>query len=500
MTSAQRLLIGTMLAATLASAQPAPPKTPGDLVPWPQTELDVSSALLWRTSIVVKSIERSLKVYRDGLGLRAVYTPSVVSDPAVLEFMGAPSGGSIKFQILRSEIAGEVSLNAGYVGLTEVNGPAGSAPRGRAASSSSESPVLLFLVEDIQATGERLRAAGCRIAQAPTRREDGTWSQLLAIDPDGVRLLVSARPRIGLVVKKPPAGVSEAEALKAHEASLPFRDCPNCPEMVRIAAGRATLGAPEGEIDRLAHESLPREVTFASPFAIGRTEVTRDQFEAFVTETGRVVEPSCNYWDGHWGFVKEHDWRNPGYAQRGNHPVVCVSHQDATAFAAWIALKTGRPYRLPSSAEFEYAMRAGSSAPWFWGVRSASACEFANLADQTLAARYPERPTFACNDGYLFTAPVGSFKPNAFGLYDMLGNAWEWTDDCWHKAWTGVPLDGSTWLASGGGDCDFRQPKGGSWTSGAEWARAATQSRDKALYRSFLLGFRLALSLTEPKT
>lgn len=137
-------------------------------------------------------------------------------------------------------------------------------------------------------------------------------------------------------------------------------------------------------------------------------------------------------------------------------------------------------------------MRAGSETPWTWGTDPSSACEYANIADQTLARHYANRASFNCNDGYLYTTSVGKFKPNAFGLYDMLGNAWEWTNDCWHDDLKKAPLDGSSWLEEAGGDCTARTPKGGGWISGPAWARAAVRSKDGEHYRSFMLGFRLA--------
>ena len=172
--------------------------------------------------------------------------------------------------------------------------------------------------------------------------------------------------------------------------------------------------------------------------------------------------------------------------------MVCVSWRDADSYAKWLSGKTGREYRVPSSVEFEYALRAGAATPWFWGSNSDEACEHANVADQAFGRVYAERPRFACNDRYVYTAPVGRFTPNAFGLYDMIGNAWEWTHDCWHDDLSKAPLDGSAYLAADGGDCAARTPKGGSWISGAGWARAATRSRDGADYRSFMLGFRVA--------
>jgi formylglycine-generating enzyme required for sulfatase activity len=284
-------------------------------------------------------------------------------------------------------------------------------------------------------------------------------------------------------------------AAPAAEPAEVFADCEGCPAMVVVPAGTAVLGSHEDTVDRQAQEGAKRTVTVAYPLAVARTEVTRAQWAEFVAATGYDTEPGCQYYDGHYGIVDEHDWRRPGFAQRANHPVVCVSYDDAEAYATWLARRTGRAYRLPSSTEFEYFNRAGSSLAWFWGTDSTTACRHANVADRRLAWDYPERAIHNCDDGYRKTAPVGSFAPNAFGLNDTTGNVWEWTSDCFHADLADIPLDGRAWLAEDGGDCSLRTPRGGSWISGPAWSRAATQSRDGRGYRSFLLGFRVVARL-----
>lgn len=285
-------------------------------------------------------------------------------------------------------------------------------------------------------------------------------------------------------------------------AETGFQDCETCPQMVIVPAGAVTIGSPATEIDRKDTERPPVRAELKAPFALSKTEITRAQYRDFVAATSHVARPAiyqgkpligCNYFDGAgYGYVAEHSWQSPGYPQGEAHPVVCVSWTDAQAFADWLSQRTGREYRLPSAVEFEYAARAGSDAPWHWGVQSDQACEFANIGDRTFLRRYPQRPAFPCDDGYLYTAPVGRFQPNDFGLHDMVGNVWEWTADCWHDDWSGAPADGSPWLEADNGQCDFRVPKGGSWISGIGWSRAGVRSRDGAEYRSFMLGFRVA--------
>lgn len=272
--------------------------------------------------------------------------------------------------------------------------------------------------------------------------------------------------------------------------------------MVVVPAGSVQNGSCEEEIDRKPGERLRVKATIEKPFALAKTEVTLGQFRAFMEETNyqSVVgtfqgKPlvGCNFFDGKsYGYIAAHSWENPGYPQREDAPVVCVSWSDAKAYAEWLSNKTGRKYRIPSTVEFEYASRGGRDTPWFWGTNSEEACQYANIGDRSFSRQFPNRPSFPCDDGYVYTAAVARFEPNPFGLYDMIGNAWEWTNDCFHTDLSRSPVDGSSWEAAGGGDCNFRTPKGGSWISGIGWSRAAVRSRDGAHYKSFMLGFRLA--------
>ncbi len=282
-----------------------------------------------------------------------------------------------------------------------------------------------------------------------------------------------------------------------------FKDCETCPEMLPIPRGEVTMGSAPDSIDRGGGEAPKRRVRTDYDFAAGKLEITRLQWQEFVTATGYATEVGCQFYDGHYGYVMEHNWRTPGYPQRPNHPVVCVSVKDAEAFVAWLSARTGRAYRLPTSTEFEYFNRAGSEMPWFWGNASTAACEYANVGDNGIKPFYPKQGVHNCSDDYLQTAPVGSFKPNAFGLHDTVGNVFEWTIDCWHPNFEGLPTDGSAWLDANGGDCKFRTPRGGSWVSGPNWTRATAQSKDPYEYRSYLLGFRVVTSqlgaVTAPK-
>jgi formylglycine-generating enzyme required for sulfatase activity len=263
------------------------------------------------------------------------------------------------------------------------------------------------------------------------------------------------------------------------------------PGMVRIAPGVFVAGSPAAETvaagvppDQAAREQPPRTVTFARGFAIQRTEVTRGAFARFVSATGWIPGGSCSFLaDGptnRWDSDATHDWRNPGFAQSDAHPVVCVSHAEAQAYAKWLSAKTGRRFRLPSGDEWEYAARAGTTGQRWWG--EAPPCAFANVADRARAAAHnrgivdPQR-FFDCDDGHVHTAPVASFLPNRWGLHDMLGNVWEWTSDC---APTG---------------CAAYIDRGASWTNSPRYLRAAARHPDAADARTTVLGFRLVEDL-----
>lgn len=279
-----------------------------------------------------------------------------------------------------------------------------------------------------------------------------------------------------------------------------IQHCESCPEMLVMPSGKAMLGVEPYEANVKRGDLPLREVEIKYAFAVAKTEITRAQYRGFMEETSyEMSDNGCNTWSHTriLGYVKNHNWESPGYPQTEEHPVVCVSYLDAREFAKWLAQKTGMPYRLLSSTEFEYAARAGTRGPWYWGSAAKDACEYANVADDTFRRNHTYAPVFNCNDEYEFTAPVAKFKPNEWGLHDMLGNAWEWTEDCLHEDKSKAPLDGSAWLEEDKGNCERRVPRGGSWVSGSDWVRAGAQAGDLAHYHSQLLGFRVALTISE---
>lgn len=282
-----------------------------------------------------------------------------------------------------------------------------------------------------------------------------------------------------------------------------FKDCPDCPEMTIIPAGSFHMGTPysvtqaEGVPAKRAKRERPvHAVSVEQAFALGTFEITRRQYGLFVKATGHAGSGGCKYWTGDkFEIAATKGWRDPGYQQTDRHPVVCVSWDDANAYIAWLSDKTGKAYRLPSEAEWEYAARAGTGTARFWGHDPAAACRYANVFDRD-GAKSGEFPTMAphpCHDGYEQTAPVGHFKPNAFGLFDTAGNVWEWTADCWHKTYQDAPRDNRPWIE--GGRCTQRVLRGGSWISIARFVRSGNRSKINTDARIYRNGFRVALSL-----
>ena len=253
------------------------------------------------------------------------------------------------------------------------------------------------------------------------------------------------------------------------------RDCTECPEMVVLPAGSFMMGSASTEPGHEANEAPLHEVTFARPFAIGKYEVTFDEWDACVA-------------DGSCTAVDDEGWG------RGRRPALYVNFEMAAGYARWLSDRTGQQYRLPSEAQWEYAARGGTTTPWFWGDESTRACEFGNVGDDALREVRPDWPLHDCNDGYArTTAPVGSFKPNGFGLYDVAGNAWEWVEDCYNPGYEGAPDDGSAWLS---GDCVRRVVRGGGWYNKPETVRPALRyAGDDPTRQNNTLGFRVARTL-----
>ena len=286
-----------------------------------------------------------------------------------------------------------------------------------------------------------------------------------------------------------------------------LKEGPEAPELVLIPPGGFVMGVPEAESAREKtgdDDARPQhEVTIRDGFWLAKYPVTRGEFAAFVADTGRDMPGGANGWvetKRNWERSDEFNWQNPGFEQTDRHPVVCVSHEDAGAYAAWLSRRIGRHYRLPSEAEWEYAARAGTSTARFWGDDRNGARQYANVADRSLAKRMKAKADrerfFPWDDGYPTTAPVGSFQPNGFGLYDMLGNVFERVADHWHDNYADAPKDGSVWIPNR--NDSRRVLRGGSWSYFPRLVRAGARGRVEADSCSSDVGFRLARTPHQP--
>jgi formylglycine-generating enzyme required for sulfatase activity len=285
----------------------------------------------------------------------------------------------------------------------------------------------------------------------PSRTPAPTVSPPPAPTPPPPAPTVSPPP----AASKPSPGATASTEPLGGEAkpSDSFRDCQGCGEMVVVPAGSFDMGSNSD------YEGPVHRVSIAKPFAIGRYEVTFDEWDRCVQEKGCKAQPD----DREWG--------------RGDRPVINVSWLDARDFVTWLSQKTGKTYRLATEAEWEYAARAGTTTAYWWGQNVGSAQ--ANCRE--------------CNTGGgQQTSPVGSFKPNAFGLYDTTGNVAEWVEDCWNDSYRGAPKDSVAWTT---GQCRLRVLRGGAFDSQAKNVRSTARFRYDSDVRYSANGFRVVREL-----
>jgi formylglycine-generating enzyme required for sulfatase activity len=268
--------------------------------------------------------------------------------------------------------------------------------------------------------------------------------------------------------------IPAAQGQEKHNPGDEFQDCPDCPKMVVLPAGTYDMPAPPVDQGRPYDEGENRVVVISQPFAVGKFEVTFDEWDACARDGGC---PAAE--DEGWG--------------RGRRPVINISWSEADRYTRWLSKKTRKAYRLLTEAEWEYAARAGAGRARFFGLKPEEICGYANVYDKTAEKTHEfGMEMIPCDDGFAVTAPVGSFKPNAFGLYDMLGNVWEWTEDCQSTHWRNAPHDSK---ARVDGKCSERAFRGASWMSHPpRYLQAADRYKFiGARYND--LGFRVALTL-----
>ncbi|WP_223445106.1 formylglycine-generating enzyme family protein [Pseudomonas sp. BF-R-19] len=261
---------------------------------------------------------------------------------------------------------------------------------------------------------------------------------------------------------------------QAYTAPLPgkvFKDCRNCPEMVVLPAGTFTMGTPDDEFGREPDEGPVHEVTFDKPFAMSRYQITAGEWAQYMKETGITLP------DGDTRPGRECINSKPRYPQGPRQPAVCMNFAEVSAYAAWLSMKTGQHYHIVSEAQREYAARAGSKGAFPFPFDPGTEYSIATHAN-----------TYGPTDGYSYSSPVGSYPANAFGLYDMHGNVYEWIADCYHPDYVGAPTDGSAWTEP---NCDTLRIRGNDWGEAPVFSRSGNRNDIDPQTRGDWIGFRV---------
>jgi formylglycine-generating enzyme required for sulfatase activity len=278
------------------------------------------------------------------------------------------------------------------------------------------------------------------------------------------------RVELGGELERPTAGHDQGEVTPQEAFRDTLKDGSQGPEMIPIQGGTFQMGCVSGKTCQ--SDELPVHEVQVRPFAMGRTEVTFDQYDQFAVATGRPLPKDKKSWG------------------RGDRPVIYVSWDDAVAYAQWLRDETGKPYRLPTEAEWEYAARAGTKTPLSTGD-----CIHTDQANYD--GNYGYMDCGAKTSVYRGkTVRSGSLPANPWGLHEVHGNVWEWTKDCWHGDYNGSPpVDGTAWEEAGGGECGRRVVRGGSWNDRPRHLRSAFRDSYFPDGRLYFIGFRLAQDL-----
>lgn len=250
-----------------------------------------------------------------------------------------------------------------------------------------------------------------------------------------------------------------------------FKDCKDCPEMVVLPAGKFIMGTPDDEVGREPDEGPMHEVTFAKPFAMSRFQITAAEWDSYIRQTGVKIP------DGDTRPGRECIASKPRYSQGPRQPAVCMNFPEVQAYVAWLSKKTGHQYQMVSEAQREYAARAGSTGPFPFPFDEGKEYSIAKHAN-----------TYGPADGYSYTSPVGSYPANAFGMYDMHGNVYEWIADCEHPNYVGAPTDGNAWVEPG---CESLQLRGNDWGEAPVFSRSGNRNNIYPQTRGDWIGFRV---------
>lgn len=411
---------------------------------WPEQPAQIRKSIRFNTRHVIAG---------GGFALFALTAAAIMLAPAVLSSPEAP------------ERSAPAAPSIAFVQSADENAALADAPKAQSdfEVTSYREPEDAQALEIAEATPEESTVAAIEVEPSAVEEEPASTvdDSPAEADPDLMEVLVAEA-----IAETSPLEEDGVEAMGDADIGDYFRDCALCPDMARAPAGAVLLGSPASEPTRQDTEGPQTHIVFTAPFAISAHEVTFEEWQACVDGGGcNAYTPS----DIGWG--------------RGRRPVVTVSYEDAQGYAAWLSAETGFDYRLPSEAEWEYAARAGGASAFSFG-RSVTTDE-ANFNGNY--------PYFGDKGEYRRrTTPVASFTPNAFGLYDMHGNVWEWTADCWTPGHTGAAADGAPVTTSA---CTARVIKGGAWNTGGWRLRAAHRLPKPAGARENDIGFRVARSL-----
>lgn len=299
------------------------------------------------------------------------------------------------------------------------------------------------------------------------------------------------------------AGIKDVQSELKLDANVSMK-------LTLIPAGKFLMGSPEEEQVRcrkdanaageaagewFKNEGPQHEVTISKPFYMGVYHVTKGQFATFVADSGYKTDAEKESWAFAWNGkkfskVEGASWKTPGFEQTDDHPVVCVSHNDAVAFCQWLSKKTSQNVTLATEGQWEYSCRAGTTTAYQWGNDPDDGKGWCNAADQTAKKQFPSFNAFSWDDGYVFTSPVGRFKPNAFGLFDMHGNTYQWCSD-WSDSYANANQTDPTGPIS----TPFRALRGGSWNNAPWYCRSAKRSWNTPVTRTNFLGFRVVVAV-----
>jgi formylglycine-generating enzyme required for sulfatase activity len=297
------------------------------------------------------------------------------------------------------------------------------------------------------------------------------------------------------------AAVSTAVAAPAFPVGTgqTFRDAPWAPEVVVIPTGEVLMGASEAETQREGRlgkagdgERPQHMIHVGVPLAVGKYEVTRAEFKYFMAQTGRAMTGGCMVNEGGvWGLNPSKSILDPAYAVGERNPATCVHWQDAQDYVHWLSKATGHAYRLLHEAEWEYAMRAGTTTARWWGDGRENLCPYLNGADLSFSRAYPKETKVdrSCDDSYVQTSHVDAFGPNPWGLYDSYGNVEQWLEDCVTETYANAPSDAEAVVDAP--DCKARSVRGGTWHSDATLFRSANRGGLPITMRASSVGFRV---------